>query len=274
MDPKVPNLILMLRTIMFSLPQRFLPLGLLAIGLCVPGTGMATSINVSSQSSALLNPGAEMIIDFGLWTYHANNPGYSPDPTSLRFEALAPLIASPLSGIPGTSGQYFSGYSVTGYLESLDGSVETPLIDANAQRLGLPDGTLLLVPGSLVSAGTIQDVAMLSASVTLSQILANSLFGDSAAASWAAGARIVLVNTGAPVTFGLGDGYSMRSAFLEPGLSGAGPATTSGVTLAVQMSEIAASEPNGSAIIPEPGTAQLLFLGFVFSFRITLKKMA
>ena len=255
---------------MYSLPQRPLPsawslfLCALAAGLFLPEASLATSINVSSQSSALLSPGAEMIVDFGMWTYQANNPGYSPDPTSLRFDALGPQMAAPLSGIPGTSGQYYSRYPVTGYLESLDGSVVTPLIDANAQRLGLPDGSLLFVPGSFMSAGGVQQIAVLSASVTLSRILAESLFGDGASASWTAGAKIVLINNGPAVMFGLGNGYSMRSAFLEPELSGDGPATTSGVTLAVAMSVASAGETTVTESIQEPGTAGLLFWGLVF----------
>lgn len=238
--------------------------------LCLPGTGHAGSVSLTSDSIAILNPGSGMIISFGTWTYSAANPGYSPDPTTLTFEALGPQITTSLSAIPGTSEQYFSGYSVTGYLASLDGSVMTPLIDQNARRLGLPDGTLLLQPGTLVDAAGSQQVAMLSASVALSQGLAQSLFGAGANQAWTSDAQIVIQNAGPAITFGIGSGYTLKSAFLEVGLGGAGPATTSGVTIAVDST----TSPSGvgtNQTSPEPGTQSLVAAGLVAVLGLTLR---
>jgi len=229
---------------------------LLALQLCLPGSSLASSITETGQSAVTLNPGSELIISFGTWTYAANNPGYSPDPAFLQFEALGPQITTPLVAIPGTSAQYYSGYSMTAYLESPDASVMAPLIDPDAQLLGLPDGTLLFTPGTFTAAGGVQQVAMLSAHVNLGQILAQSLFGAEAVLPWTADARIVIVNTGQAVTFGLGGPYSIQSGFIEPGLSGAGPAVTSGVTLSVVMDT--ASPEESTQNTPEPDTAGLI----------------
>lgn len=230
--------------------------------LCLPGGIWAGTISITSDSVAILNPGAGMIISFGTWTYSSANPGYSVDPTSLTFQALGPQMATPLSAIPGTSAQYYSGYSLTGYVTSLDGSVVTPLIDQNARRLGLADGTLLLTPGTVVDAAGSQQVAMLSAGVALSQTLAQSLFGAAANQLWMADAQIVLENFGPAITFGIGSGYSLKSAFLESGLGGAGPATTSGVTIAVDSTTSLLSVGTDQ-VTPEPGTEWLLGAGLL-----------
>ena len=238
--------------------------------------------NVTAWNSVTLNSGYELIVNFGTWTYSSNNPGYPAVPTSLQFEAYGPRVAGGLSSVPNSSAQYFSGFRVTAYLESADGSVVVPLNDPNATRVGLPGGTLLLTPGTYSGSNGSVAVSMLSATVTLSESTAESLFGPNAAQPWSSDARIVLVNEGNPLSLGLGGSSPIESAVEESGLRGSGPVETGGMTTSVQLDVSGlsitqfAAQPASEAVAPEPGGVYLLcggmgLLGFGGLLRRRLK---
>jgi hypothetical protein len=222
--------------------------------------------NVTDWSSLTLNPESELIANFGTWTYSSNNKGYTAVPTTLQFEAYGAPITGSLLNVPGSSVQYYSGYQLTGYLESADGSVVVALNDPNAARSGMAAGTLLVTPGSVTGAGGTQAVSVLTASVTLSESTAESLFGPDAAQPWVSDARIVLVNQGNPLSLGLGGSSTIKSAVSEPGLQGLGPVQVGGVTTSVELIEpvqFARFETNAlgtpsTNLVPEPSGIYLL----------------
>lgn len=216
----------------------------------------ADRIDVSSQTSAWVHPGAEVEIHFGVWTYGWNNPGFSPYPTQLGLQIIGQLPSLPPALIPDSTAAYFPGLLFTGWLESLDGTVSVPLYDPNADRLGLPVGTLLVSPGTFSAGGDSPlDVAVLAAFVSMSQLTSESLFGPNIGSRTNA-ARIRLDNIGDGFTLGIGSGYTVRNSVSEPGIAGLGPAQTAGTTGQVEV------------VNPEPSTwltlaCALVLLGFL-----------
>jgi hypothetical protein len=228
--------------------------------------------DVSSNTSVAVAEGSTLNVSFGTWTYASNNAGYSPDPLNLQIQAYAQIPTGNASYIPGTNSQYYSGYLFSGYLESTDGSVIARLDDSSADRLGLAAGSIVLKPGMVAG----QQIAVLSANLALTQSAAAALFGNGATSAWTADAVLVLTNEGDPVTFAMPGASSVRSAFGEPSLSGAGPVQTGGITLQVtldqpagvsQQSTIGQQVTLGQAApssivssVPEPGSAALILV--------------
>lgn len=218
--------------------------------------------DVSTSTSVTVANGSGIEVSFGTWTYAANNPGYASTPLSIQFDAYAAAPSSALLNVPGTNMQYYSGYVFTGYVESANGGVIATLDDPAADRLGLPAGSIVLSPAMYTNNSGSQEFAALCANLTLTQSAAAALFGSAATSAWTADAVLVLTNKGAPVTFEAGGNTTVRSAFVEPSLSGAGPAQTAGVTLDVQL-----DQPGFSArslvvsSVPEPASAALMIGG-------------
>ncbi|MDQ2900094.1 MAG: PEP-CTERM sorting domain-containing protein [Acidobacteriota bacterium] len=182
-----------------------------------------------------------MTVQFGVGNYGRNNPGASPYPTSVDFQLFGPdLDPTKMALVPGSSQSYFSGYGVSGRLESMDGTTFLPLMDANATRLGLAAGSLLVGEGTFGGG----EFAVIGASRALSLAQSQAIFGADASAC------IRLTNTGADLTIGLGAGYDIRDAISEPGIAGMGKVQTAGITRSVEITQA-----------PEPGTWVLMIAG-------------
>lgn len=226
---------------------RLLPL-LLAVSYPLA----AGRIDVGDQTFAWVQPGARVEIQFGVWSYGWNNPGYSPYPTQLGLEIIGQLPSSPAALVPDSTAAYFPGFLFTGWLESLDGTVAVPLYDPNADRLGLPIGTLLLAPGTFAAGGSPLDVAVLAAFVAMPQSTSESLFGPNIGSRTNA-ARIRLDNIGDGFTLGIGPGYTVRNSVSEPGVAGLGPVQTAGAT-----GQVVVSNPEPSTWLTLAGAIALL----------------
>lgn len=249
--------------------RSFSRIRIAALIAVLPALGRADLItNVSSSASVTVATGASIDVSFGTWTYAANNPGYSPAPLNIQFQAYAAAPSSAVLNVPGTNQQYYSGYLSTGYVESTDGSVIATLDDPYADKLGLAKGSIVAGPALYAGDSGSQHFAALSASLALSQSAAAQLFGAAATQAWTSDAVLVLTNRGAPMTFEASNGAVARSAFVEPSLTGSGPVQTSGVTLSVQLDQpgFALRSPSISSV-PEPASAELMAAaGFLAGF--------
>jgi len=137
------------------------------------------------------------------------------------------------SPVPGTSGVYVPGILFSGTLESQHGSV--PLFDTNAARLGLPDGNIVLVPGSRNGGFYSGPIDLLSAGAPLSSGSRNVV--------------IELENIGANVTFGY-PGSTLANDF------SASLTTCGGLrSMGARVMSLAIIQT------PEPGTIGLLLIG-------------
>lgn len=216
------------------------------------GVAAADPIDLSSQTSFTLAHGEEMILQFSVWNYGKNNPGSSPYPTSVGLEiAGTPPAGAPVNTLTGSSGTYYSGDLLEGWISSLDGTASAPLYDHNAAKLGYGPGSLLLTPGSIYCNGAPTPAAMVDASVALTLDLSEQIFGPDVASRQSA-ADIYLLNLGNDVTIGLGRGYKLGSLISEPGVSGFGPAQTSGITESVTL--VAELFQAQTEAVPEPAT--------------------
>ncbi len=188
--------------------------------------------------------GSQLIVEFGISNYGLANPGVSPYPTSVGLQVYGMGIENTPIAESTSKVQYFADYLLKSCLKSLDGSWSVPFADPLAAGLGYAPGAMLFRPGSLNGA----PVAVATASQILDQTLAESLFGQNVASY--SSAYIVLQNAGADVEVGLGPGYTLRSAIVEPGIRGQGAVQTSGMTRRVSIGSV-----------PEPATWVLLALG-------------
>ena len=192
----------------------------------------AGTINVTAEPSATLAPGHELQIDFSVWNYGANNPGAPPYPTHLGLLIIGAAPGLAAVTLPDSTSQYYPGFLFEAWLESLDGEVRAPF-----------PAPLLLAPGVFTQGGGAElDVAVLASSLDLSLALSEAIFGQDLSG------RIVVRNLGGGLDVGLGPGYTIRNAVLEPDVWGLGPSTVAGLTRQVTISN------------PEPSTA-LLVLG-------------
>jgi hypothetical protein len=203
---------------------------------------LAVTHTKASADLLQLATGAEMTVRFSI-PNRSSTSSPAALPALIGLQLVGPTPAgSTLSPIPGSTTQYYSGILLKGWIESLDGSVTSPLFDANASRLGLPSGSL--VAEALYGTGT-----MIDGEAFLSQNLAESLFGTS-------GQGVFLIqNLGKSVMIGLGDGYALSNAVLEP-ITTAGYLQTSGANQQIQVS-VPAPEPALGALV---AASLLLFL--------------
>jgi hypothetical protein len=175
---------------------------------------MADRIDVTGETTAWVHPGALIEIQFGVWNYGWNNPGYSPFPTGIGVQVI---------GMGGSGSQF------QGWLESMDGSVSIPFSDPQAASLGLSPGLLLVRPGIFASGGhQPRVVAVIAGQVHLTLEIAELLFGANIG-NYNNAARIRLENVGQDFTLGIGYGYTTRNAVTSLGLGGDGPVRTSGI---------------------------------------------
>ncbi|HPQ15624.1 MAG TPA: hypothetical protein PLP04_10360, partial [Bryobacteraceae bacterium] len=144
-----------LATLLLLLPVASLPV-------------LADRLDVTGDPTAWVHTGASLTVEFGIWNYGLNNPGYSPYPTQIGLHVIGLRPDSPPVSIPNTTLQYFEGYVFQAWLESLDGEISVPFRDPNAELLGLPEGSLLVMPGLFQPGGRSPlEVAVLSAFLTL-----------------------------------------------------------------------------------------------------------
>ena len=182
----------------------------------------AGRIDITNDPSAWVHPGAELEVHFGTGSFHSN-------PSQIGVEIVAqwePWFAA--AALPSSTGTYFDGLLLEGWLVSRDGAVSVPLYDPNAAMLGLPLGSLLVMPGTFqAGGGSPLDVAVIAASVQLDEATAAALFGGNLG-SYNDAAFFRFRNVGQGFTVELGPGYSVRNAISEQ--VGDGERTVSGVT--------------------------------------------
>ena len=224
---------------MFTKAFRAIPLFTL---LCIEPSH-AAAVDLTAVPFATLGPGQTMTFEFGVWNYGLNNPGYSPYPTSIGFQALGLYPEGAATAqLPGTSQVYLTGYVFEGFLESLDGSVSVPLVDSLAARLGFEPGFLIAVPSTICNnAGCPQETMSVLGTASFSLETSTALFGPNLN-NYQDAAVIVLRNLGQPFVLGLGDPYTVGQSFIISGVSGAGPVQTAGIRGTVTISN------------PEPST--------------------
>lgn len=218
--------------------------------LVAVSTAAAGPIDLGGQNSFTLAHGDELVIQFSVWNYGRNNAGYSPYPTSIGLQIAGAPPGGSLSAVPGSSDRYYGGYLLQGFLSSTDGSLTAPLYNADAAALGYGSGFLTLAPGTVTNYSG--QAALFAATAVISPSVSQEIFGPNVASSQSV-AEIVLVNDGNDVTIGLGPGFSLRNAVSEPGVSGAGPAETAGITREVDLVQEEVLAP-GPTAVPEPGT--------------------
>lgn len=234
--------------------MKRLDLLLLLLGTAVVRLPAGT-IDVTEHESVNVRPGARLFIDFGVWSYGANNPGESGYPTALQLMVIAEQPGVAPSTVPGSSAQYYEGWLFHAMLESLDGSVSVPFYDPNAALLGLPEGAVLATRGTWsAGGGPPRDVAVLNAFLSMPLAVSEALFGTNLG-NYDDAARIRLQNLGAALEVTLGPGYTVRNAISEPGVSGVGNAQTAGLTGRVMYAN------------PEPATWLLLGAGLALIAR-------
>jgi len=202
----------------------------------------AAIIDVTNAPTAYVHPGAAVVVEFDLRSYAPASYGESSYPAEIRFSILGPELPSSAT-VAGSSAQYVPGFLFQGWLESLDGSYSLPLADAGAERLGLPQGTLLVSPGTAVVSGAQMPVSVIDGFVYLDPAVAGALSGA---------ARIRLINRGEGFTIGLGDGLSVRNSVWTTSLSSGGALTAGGTTRSIEV------------VNPEPATWLLMTGAVIF----------
>lgn len=132
--------------------------------------------------------------------------------------------------MPETTARYYEGFLLEGWIESLDGSIRVPFHDPMAAQLGLREGSLLVGPGTFAAGGSAPaGVSVINASLFMPLCTSQALFRSNLT-NYDDAVRIVLRNLGAKFEIGLGPGYTVRNAISEPGIRGAGPIETAGLT--------------------------------------------
>jgi hypothetical protein len=164
--------------------------------LAFSGRALPGDIDITAETFHTVLTGQTVTVDFGVWNYGVNNPGVSPYPTQVGFSAIGVV---PESGqtLPGSTPVYFPGYLFEAFLEALDGSVSMPLHDSSAGRLGLGSGYLVATLGTFSASGSLQQVGVLSGSVSIPLAVSEALFGTNLN-NYNNAARIRLVNQGLP----------------------------------------------------------------------------
>jgi len=199
---------------------------------------------ISVTNSALVTLQTNDSLLFSISSDYSSSGDGSTYPAEIEMLLGGMPIGGPVASIPGTSGVYVSGILFSGTLESQDGSLSIPLTDADATRLGLPAGDILLTPAARSGGSYTGPIDLLSAEVTLSPRDAAALFASGEAV-------IDLRNTGAALTFGY-SGVPIGNDF-SASLIGTGGEQSEGARV-MQVECVHANAP-------EPGTLGLLILG-------------
>lgn len=208
--------------------------------LLLNAAACAGNLDVTGASSVLLEPGVDLVAQFGVWNYGANNPGVSPAPTTIGVEIIGPAPEGVAAAwVPGTTLQYLPGFAMEVDLESLNGGISIPFLNDQSARLNIADTWLTPALGSVSVDGGSRDAAIFSATLRLSNAQAEAVFGPDLG-SFNSAAVIRAHNIGESLRIGLGEPYSLQNAILEPGIGGAGPIQTAGIPGTIMLST---SEP-------------------------------
>ncbi|HTQ57745.1 MAG TPA: PEP-CTERM sorting domain-containing protein [Bryobacteraceae bacterium] len=201
---------------------------------------MASLVNVTGSAEVTLNNGDSLV-------FHIADPdgGCHPSyPNEIEMVIGSLPLGGPVTPIPGTSQGYLAGWLFSATLESADGSFSLPLTDADATRLGLGTGTLVLTPGARSGGSYAGPIDVLSAAVTLTPAQAAELF--------ASGDPVIeLRNIGDTLTLGY-PGSTIGNDFSASLISG-------WQSQGARVTEVDCR--HASARVPEPGTLGLLLIG-------------
>ncbi|MFN7995000.1 MAG: hypothetical protein U0Q18_15440 [Bryobacteraceae bacterium] len=210
-------------------------------GLAFSVAAPAATIDVTASEQVMLGPNSTLLFDIGS-TYTAHAAAGSPYPGEIDLLVGGMQASGIMASIPGTSATYTTGVLVQGTLESADGSISVPLFDANAARLGLAPGDLLLGTGYRNSAAYSGPMSFFAGTVALSSARAAELFasGNVVLRLRNVGATVALGYTGSPIGAALSASFTSADGTLSVG----------GFARGVQIHQA-----------PEPGTVALLLLG-------------
>jgi hypothetical protein len=182
---------------------------------------MAASIDITSDSSAVLNSHSHLTVEFGVWNYGFNNPDSSPYPTHIGFLLPGAIPQDAAQQVlPGSTQAYYPDYYFDAWLSSLDGSVIIPWTGSFG---------LYPIPGTICGGSGCTDAMFLQGSFHLTAAQSEALFGDNLN-NFSNAAILHLVNQGAPFTLGVEAYGSIHQAIQFPGISGAGSVQTGGLT--------------------------------------------
>lgn len=206
------------------------------VPLAVMAPANANPINVTGSSQVTLGSNDSLL-------FSISKPSSYPGEIEMVLGGMP--LGGPVASIPGTSGVYMPGLLFSATLESQDGSVSIPLTDPNATRLGLPNGDILLTPGSRSGGSYSGPVDLVSAGATLSSQEAAALFGSGEAV-------VDLQNIGGSMTFGY-PGSPITNDFSASLISSDGSQSRGAQVVQVDCQHHPA--------VPEPATIGLLLIG-------------
>jgi hypothetical protein len=213
----------------------------LLFGILFGSIAWGGTIDVTAASQVTLPYGDSLLFYIGS-NYASHAPGDSPYPGQVAVWLGGLPADGPTAAIPGTSAVYTPGILFSGTLESADGAIAVPLFDANAARLGLPEGSLVAGPGYRSGGSYTGPISLLTATAALSSPGAAELVSSGEAV-------LHIRNLGGAITFGY-PGSSMTSAFSASLISPDGALSVGAIPKKVVLQQS-----------PEPGTAGLLVLG-------------
>ena len=220
---------------------------------CFTVAGRADTVNLTDGPTFNFRSGTDLFVRFSIWNYAVYNQSSSPYPTSVGLQLLgAEPSTSGLNAIPNSSGSYFAGYALQGWLENTAGTVSAPFTSPDAVRLSLQPGALLVEPGSTNSGNT--PIAVIEADAGLTLSLSEQIFGADVA-NRGSSAVIHLRNLGPDLQIGLAGGFSLISAISEPSITGIGSVQTSGFTQSISATSV--PEPSSFVLLWGAGLATL-----------------
>jgi hypothetical protein len=149
-------------------------------------------VNVTNNSQVTVDTGDTLVFYISSDSSEGHGSNY---PGEIEMLLGGMPLGGPVSSIPGTSGVYMTGFLFDGTLESQNGSVSSALTDPDATHLGLPNGDMLLTPGSRSGGSYSGPIDLVSAEVTIGSQQDAGLFGSGEF-------QIDIKNIGANYTFG------------------------------------------------------------------------
>jgi len=228
--------------------NNWMSLTLAGVALLGAVPGMANPIDVTHSSQVTLDHNDELI-------FHLSTDYSLGDPMELEFLLGGVPLGGPVAPIPGTSGVYMAGILFSATLESANGSISIPFSNADAERAGLPAGTLPMVPGSRSGGSYSGAVDLVTGGVRLD--------GDAVAALISSGEAVIdLHNLGGTVTFGY-PGSAITNDFAASWTGALGGESGGARLLGVQCVRT-----------PEPATIGVLLIGLAIMLPRVLGKKA